>query len=87
MTLHLTCAFEIITLPNERVTTLFHNFFLRFVCIAKIGQKAHDTITSRPPVPCISQTATTFNFNFDRARMVYKSTTINKRSDKEWLRF
>ena len=69
MILHLTCAFEVIILPNKRVKALFHHFFLQFVRIADIGQKAHNTTASRPLVPCISQVLTTFNLYFDRARM------------------
>ena len=61
MLLHLTCAFEVITLPNERVTALFHHFFLQFWHIVEIDQKVHNTTTSRPPVPCILQILTTFN--------------------------
>ena len=30
MTLHLTGAFEVIILPNKRVTAFLHHFFLRF---------------------------------------------------------
>ena len=48
MTLHLTCAFHVIKLPNERVIALFPHFFLRFLHIVEIGQKACNTITSRP---------------------------------------
>ena len=55
MFLHLTCAFEVITLPNERVIALFHHFFVQFQLIVEIDQKAHNTTTSRPPVPCILQ--------------------------------
>ena len=45
MTLHLTCAFKVITLPNERVTALFHHFFLQFLHIVEIGEKGHNTTT------------------------------------------
>ena len=48
MTLHLTCAFQVIKLPNERVIALFHHFFLQFLHITEICQKAHNTTTSRP---------------------------------------
>ena len=68
MTLHLTCAFKVITLPNERVMALFH-FFLQFLHIAEIDQKAHNTTTSRPPVPCILQILTTFNLCSGRPRV------------------
>ena len=61
MLLDLTCAFEVITLPNERVIALFHHFFLQFQTIIEIDQKAHNTTTSRPPVACILQILTTFN--------------------------
>ena len=61
MLLQLTCTFEVITLPNERVIALFHHFFLQFRHIVEIYQKAHNTTTSRPPVPCILQILTTFN--------------------------
>ena len=61
MLLHLTCAFEVITLSNERVIALFHHFFLQFRHIVEIDQKAHNTTTSRALVPCILQILTTFN--------------------------
>ena len=69
MTLHLTCAFEVIKLPNERVIVVFHHFFLQFLYIVEIGQKAHNTTTSRPLVPCISQISTTFNLYSGRPRV------------------
>ena len=54
-------AFEVIKLPNERVIGLFHHFFLQFLHMVEIGQKAHNTTISRTPVPCILQILTTFN--------------------------
>ena len=69
MILHLTCGFQVIKLPNERVIALFHHFFLQFLHIAEIGQKSHNTTTSRPPVPCISQILTTFNLHSGRPGM------------------
>ena len=69
MTLHLACAFQVITLPNKRVMELFRHFFLQYVRTAEIGQKAHNMTTSRPPAPAILQILTTFNLYFDRARM------------------
>ena len=48
-------------MPNERVIALFHHFSLQFLDIVEIDQKAHNTTTSRPPVPCILQILTTFN--------------------------
>ena len=69
MTLHLTCAFQVITLPNERVIALFHHFFLQFLHIVEIDQNAHNTTTSRPPVPCISQILTTFNLYSGRPKV------------------
>ena len=74
MTLHLTCAFEIIELPDKQVIALFHNFFLQFVHIAEIFQKAHHTTTSRPPVPCILQILTTFNLYSGRVWMGQQQT-------------
>ena len=59
--IHLTCAFEVITLPNERVIALFHHFFLQFRHIVEIDLKAYNTTTSRPPAPCILQILATFN--------------------------
>ena len=50
MTLHLTCAFEVIKLTNERVIALYHHFFLQFLHLIEIGQKVHNSTTSRPPV-------------------------------------
>ena len=69
MLLHLTCAFEVITLPNERVIALFYHFFLQFRHIIEIDQQAHNTTTSRPPVPCILQILTTFNLYSGRPRV------------------
>ena len=69
MLLHLTCAFEVITMPNERVIALFHHFFLQFRHIIEIDQKVHNTTTSRPPVPCILQILTTFNLYSGRPRV------------------
>ena len=66
MLLHLTCAFEVITLPNKRVIALFHHFFLQFQLFVEIDQKAHNTTTSRPPVPCI---LTSFNLYSGRSRV------------------
>ena len=86
MLLHLTCAFEVITLPNERVISLFHHFFLQFQHIVEIDQKAHNTTISRSPVPCILQILTTFNLYSGRPR-VGLSVNTSKRSDKQWLRF
>ena len=57
------------TLPNERVIALFHHFFLEFLHIVKIDQKAHNTTTSRPPVPCILQILITFNLFSGRLRV------------------
>ena len=50
-----------ITNSNERVIALFHHLFLQFRHIVEIDQKAHNTTTSRPPVPSILQILTTFN--------------------------
>ena len=69
MTSRITCAFEVITLPNERVIALFHHFFLQFLHIVEIGQKAHKTTTSRPSVRCILQILTTFNLYSGRPRV------------------
>ena len=69
MLLHLTCAFEVITLPNERVIALFDHFFLQFQHIIEIDLKACYTTTSRPPVPCILQILKTFNLYSGRPRV------------------
>ena len=65
MLLHLTCAFEIVTLLNERVIALFHHFFITFSYNFDISLKSmKKDITlqlQRPPVPCILQILTTFN--------------------------
>ena len=65
MTLHLTCAFQVIKLPNERVIALFHYSFLQFLHIAE----SVNTAAPIPLVPCISQILTTFNLYSDRPRM------------------
>ena len=69
MTLYLTRAFEVIKLLNERVIALFNHLFLQFLHIIEIGQKAHNTTTSRPSVPCILQILTTFNLYSGRPRV------------------
>ena len=69
MPLHLTCAFEVITLSNERVIALFHHFFLQFRHIVEIDQKVHNTTTSRPPVPCILEILSTINLYSGRPRV------------------
>ena len=69
MTLHLTCAFQVITLPDERVIALFHHFFLQFLHIVEIDQEVHNTTTSRPTVPCILQILTTFTLYSGRPRV------------------
>ena len=69
MLLHLTCAFEVITLPNERVIALFHHFFLQFRHIIEIDHKAHNTTTSRPLVHCILQILATFTLYSSRPRV------------------
>ena len=69
MLLHLTCTFEVITLPNERVIALFHHFFLQFRHIIEIDHKARNATTSRPPVLCILQILTTLNSYSGRPRV------------------
>ena len=69
MTLHLTCAFLVIRLPNERVIALFHHFFFNFYISLKSVKKAHNITNSRPPVPCILQILTTFNLYSGRPGM------------------
>ena len=69
LTSHLTCAFEVIILPNKKVEVHFHHFFLQFLHIAKISQKVHNTGTLIHPVASISQILTTFNFYSGRARI------------------
>ena len=82
ITLHITCAFQVIKLPNERVIALFITFSYNFY----ISLNRSNTTTSRPPVPCISQILTTLNCILIYQEWVYK-TTISKRSDKQRLRF
>ena len=69
MFLHVTCAFEVITLPNERVIALFHHTFLQFRHIVEIDQKVYNTTTSKPPVTCILQILATFNLYSGRPRV------------------
>ena len=78
MPLHLTCAFEVISFPNERVIALFRHFFLQFRHIIIIDQKAHNTTTSRPPVPCILPILTTFNLCSGRPRVVLSGNNKQK---------
>ena len=85
MTLHLTCAFKVIKLPYERGLALFHHFCLQFLHIVEIGEKAHNTTTSRSPVPCILLILTTFNLYSGRPRMGL--SVNNKQKVKQLLRF
>ena len=65
-TLHLTCAFQVIKLPNERVIALFHHFFLQFL---HISLKSVKQLNFKTPVLCISQILTNFNLYSGRPRM------------------
>ena len=47
MTLHLTCAFQVIKLSNENVIALFHYFFLQFLHITE-SVKHHNFKTPCP---------------------------------------
>ena len=76
MLLHLIYAFEVITLPNQRVLALFHNIFLQFRHIVEIDEKVHNTTTSRLPVPCILQILATFNLYSGRSRV---SLSVNSK--------
>ena len=60
MTLHLTSAFQVIIscLIRKKLQIIF---FLQFLHIAEISQRANSSRTFIPPVPCISQILTTFN--------------------------
>ena len=55
------CSYEPVLLKslNCLMKELYH-IFLQFLHIVEIGQKAHNTTTSRPPVSCILQILTTF---------------------------
>ena len=87
MTLHLTCAFEVIKLPNERVLVVFHHFFLQFLYISLKSVKKLITPQLQDPL----------SRAFHKYRQllicilvdlgwVYQST-ISKRLDKQCLRF
>ena len=78
MTLHLSCAFEVIKFPDERFIALFPHFFLQFLHIVEITQKVHNTTTSRPPVPSILQILTTFYLYSGRPRMVLSDNNKQK---------
>ena len=69
MNLHLTSNFEVIILSDKRAMALFHHFFLQFVHIIEICQKAYYTTTSRPPAPRNSQILKTFKLYSVKARM------------------
>ena len=55
MTLNLTCAFEVLILPNERVFALFHHFSLQVVHISLKSVQKRMTPQLQDPVQCISQ--------------------------------
>ena len=83
ITLHLTCAFQVIELRNERVLALFHQFCYNFHISLKSGQtpQLHDLLSRAfhkywQLLICI----------LIDLGWVYKLTT-SKRSDKQWLRF
>ena len=68
MILSITCASEVIMLPNKKVKSLF----LTISTITEISQKVHFTRTlnftrAEPPVQCMSQILTTFNMYSGRA--------------------
>ena len=86
MPLHLTFAFEVITLPNERVVALFHHFFLQFRHIIEIDQKAQNTTTSTPLSRAFYKYWLLLICILVDLEWVYQSAT-SKRSDKQWLRF
>ena len=78
MLLHLTCAFEVITLPND--------FFLQFRHIIKIDQKKK-TPQLQDPLSCaFYKYWQLFISILVDLEWVYQSIT-SKRSDKQWLRF
>ena len=83
MLLHLTCDSELITLPNERVIAIFHHFFLQFLII-EIDQKAHNTTTSSPPVPCILQILTIFDLYSGRPKV---GLSVNNKQKVRQARF
>ena len=83
MNLHITCGFQVIKLPNERVMALFHHFLLQFLYIVEISQKAHNTTTSRPPVPSILQILTTFNLYSGGPRMGRRLYVNNKQKVRQ----
>ena len=85
MPLHLTCASEVITLPNERVIALFHQFFLQFRHI-EIDQKAQNTTTSRLLSHAFYKYSQLLICIPVDLAWVYQSIT-RKRSDKQWFRF
>ena len=68
MLLHLTCAFEVITLQNERVIALFHHFFFNFDISLKSIKKSI-TPELQDPVQCILQILTIFNLYSGRPRV------------------
>ena len=55
---------------TKKLWCFFITFFLQFLHIAEISQKAHNIRTLKPPVPCVSQILTTFNLYSGRAGMV-----------------
>ena len=71
MTLRVSCAFEVIKWPNERVNSTFSSLFLTIstYIIVEIGEKAHNTTASRPPVPCTLQILTIFNLHYGGPRV------------------
>ena len=81
------CVAEVVNRSLKADCTDFTSyFFLQFRHIFEIDQKAHNTTTSRPPVPCILQILTSFNLYSGRPR-VGLSVNNKQRLDKQWLRF
>ena len=68
MTLLLTGVFKSFNCPIKKLTLLDH-FFLHILHVYQIGQKAHNTTISRPPVSSILQILTTVNLYSGRPRM------------------
>ena len=86
MLLHVTCAYEVITLPNERVIALFHHFSYNFDISLKSIKKRITPQLQDPLSRAFYKYWQLLTCILVDLEWVYQSIT-SKRSNKQWLRF
>ena len=86
MLLHLTCAFEVITLPNKELLHFFITFSYNFDKSLKSIKKCITPQLQDPLSRAFYKYSQLLIFILVDLEWVYQSTT-SKRPDKQWLRF